>query len=252
MSTIDIARAGPELMQRWRQQVGGQRHRRDCRGPRLYAAISYVARGPIRDGLVDLRRVAFVVVQDILRRDGSLATRFRNYAATAVPWGVKIGGAENTRFDKDLSLAPRRNATGRAFAFSDTEFLGLSLDLDRYMERHYRFPGRFGREPRLPVIWAAFAPKVAQEVRSAGPEFEAAGCQRILRTVSSSGASLIPVDHVSHEWRRFGRMMVDLRSVPKRQLVAVDHRGANLAGFMGAIAFDLRQSRFSPGEAASA
>ena len=252
MNVTISTRAGPELVQRWRQQVASQRRRRERRGPRPCAALSYLVRGPVLNGLIDVRRLVFVVARAQRRHDDGLATRVLGYAAAATPWGVRIGGADNCRFEKELTLAPRAEARGRRIDLHDEELLHLALDLDRFLERQERYPYLPGRrQPRWPNLWAAFQPEVARHIECAGPEFERA-CQGaslvcgVAFQRSAWGLTLFPLELVSHAWRQFTAVLADTRTVPKRQVMALDHPARDLCGFTGAIEYDLCHSRFSP------
>ena len=106
MHLMASPRAGPDLLQQWRQQVGGQLRQRTARGPRELAALSFLPRGVQYEGMIDVRRLLLVVVHDELRWDQSPAIRVAGYMAVAVSWGVRFGGAEQHRFEKDLSRPP--------------------------------------------------------------------------------------------------------------------------------------------------
>lgn len=235
-----------ELLQRWRQQIAGQRCRREQRGPRAHAAISYLVRGPSHDGLVDLNQLLCVIVQDECYEGRSLATCCRTYAATAVRWGSKLGGAENCRLDKSLTIPPKLGGRGRQFDLAQPELLRLCLDLDRHLERHVQFPHMPRRyEPCLPSLWAAFTFDIAPQISFAGPEYENAGRPAVSPICTATGLFLYRLEYVSHESSRSARILADLRSVPKRQVLTLQRNKSNLTGFRGAIEFDLRNSRFS-------
>lgn len=246
MQTIRVLRDGPELLQRWRQQIAAQDVRRQRRGPRPLAAISYVARGLIQDGLVDLTRLLFVVVHDEWHEQHSLVTCCRAYVSAPVPWGARIGGAQSCRLDKFLTLAPKRNARGRRFDLAQPELLRLCMDLDRHLERQAQFPhAPRRRQPLIPELWAGFTPTVATGIHCAGPEFDAAGQPHVSPRRGANGLVLLPLEFVSHESARCAAILADVSSMPKRQVVTLGHRAANLVGFQGAVEFDLNQSRFS-------
>ena len=126
MAFVLAARDGPSRQQRWRQQVASQLRRRRSQGARPVAAISYLIRGPVWSGLIDVRHLLFTVLHDAPRNHGLLAIRFAAYSTTCVPWGVRIGGAEACRFEKDLSLGPKPLARGRHFNSFDGELLATA------------------------------------------------------------------------------------------------------------------------------
>jgi hypothetical protein len=253
MNAIVCARAGPELLQRWRCQVASQRRRNAC-ALRQDAALGYLAQGPIYHGLIDVRRLVFVVLHDQQRPNNALAMRVSGYVASGVPWGVKIGGSDHNRFEKDLMCAPARRARGQRFDLAQSELLGLALQLDRYLDRqarHCRKPRL--HHPRWPQPWAAFEPAIAAHFRGAGPEFETRrdACTRpadrfrsVQRTVI--GLTAFPLEWVSHEWQRITTVFADMQSMPKRQIFTLDHAHRNLCGFGGAVEYDLLNSRFRP------
>jgi hypothetical protein len=254
MTKIVSTRASPELFHRWRQQIARDLRRRATQGPRPLAAISYLVRGPIVEGLVDLRRLVFVTLHDKHLADGWLTTRVASFASLVIPWGVKIGGPEQSRFEKDLSRSPAFGAKGRRFDLAHPEALTLAFDLDRCLERHLRFPQMPRlRQPRWPALWAAFEPCAATDLCGAGPEFEALGPyhghgQQVLFRASGrpiGGLVAFPLAYVSHAWQQFGAIYANLKSLPKRQVIALDHPAKNLCGFTGAIEFDLLNSRFA-------
>jgi hypothetical protein len=252
MKQMVSARAGPELVQRWRQQIACQRRRREARGPRHMTAVGHLARGPIDDGMIDVRRLMFVVVHDQLRANETTAIRVAGYSSTPISWGVQIGGAKQTRFEKDLARAPGVEVCGRRFNLQQGDVLSLALELDCYLERHSRYPGlpRL-RQPRWPQLWAAFDPNTAGRIQPDGPEWQDKrqdGAQ--LGTEAPPrraifGLVAFPLEFVSHAWRQFAAVFADLKSMPKRQVIALDHPERSLQGFCGAIEYDLLSSRFS-------
>lgn len=246
MNKTGFARAVPELLQRWRQQIAAQHNRRERRGPRAHAAVSFLVRSVIQDGMADLNRLLCVIVHDGWGEGGRVVTCCRAYTAAAVPWGCKLGGAENCRLDKLLTIPPRQGGRGRQFDLGQPELLRMCLDLDRLLERQAQFPHiPRHREPRLPRLWAAFTPDVASSVICAGPEYENAGCPAVSPISMVNRLALYPLAYVSHEWRQFATVLADLRNVPKRQIVALEHNATNCTGYYGAVEFDLRGSRFA-------
>ena len=58
-----------------------------------------------------------------------------------------------------------------------------------------------------------------------------------------------PLEFVSHAWQQFAGVFADLTTLPKRQVIALDHPARNLCGYARAIEYDLCHSRFSPASA---
>jgi hypothetical protein len=131
MSTMVSPRVDQELIQRWRQQIARQQRRRAARGPRSLAAVAHLVHGPVRDGLVDLCQMVFVTLFDEVQTAGRLATGVAGFTSAVVPWGVRIGGPEQSRFEKDLGWPPAYEAKGRRFDLAHSELLTTALDLDR-------------------------------------------------------------------------------------------------------------------------
>jgi hypothetical protein len=195
-----------------------------------------------------------VTLYDDVGASGHLATRVIGFSAAAVPWGIQIGGAEHSRFEKDLAKPPAFRGKGRRFDLAHPDVLTMALDLDCLVERHLRFPYLPRQcQPRWPEFWAAFSPQVAATLSGAGPEFEI-----IARSSEKANAELLkansrmigalvafPLAFVSHAWRHFKAIFANFRSVPKRQVITLDHQAKNLCGYAGAIEFDLVHSRFA-------
>ncbi len=173
------------------------------------------------------------------------------YSANSVPWGLKIGGADACKFDKDLAVAPAPCAKGRRFDSSSGELISMALSQDRLLERHSRYqhlPRRL--QPRWPRLWAAFSPDVASQLEMAGPEFESEhrriDCSTIpLLARTAPGLMLYPLAYVSHAWRQILTIFADLTTVPKRQVISLSSDACNLRGHEGAVEFDLVSSRFT-------
>ncbi len=240
---------GSSMLQDWRRQIGGQRHRRFRRGPRTFAVLSYLTTGPVIDGLVELGRISFCVLHDY-QQPGVVATRLAGYRATIVSGRILIGGAAQIRFEKNIALSPAgERKRGCRLGKNGPELLSLALHLDRTLERYARFPFFPRRSAfRMPRFWVALAD---QSVRDRGPAF-AAYCKmnghspgKLFKRAGRDHAGLIiyPLEFVSHYWQQFGKVYVDLKSFPKRQIICF--RGpADLKGLFGVCEFDLLSSRF--------
>jgi hypothetical protein len=59
-----------------------------------------------------------------------------------------------------------------------------------------------------------------------------------------SQLTLMPLNWVSHEWRRFVTIVADLARLPKRQVIAMTDPETDLVGYYGAVAYDFYHSRF--------
>lgn len=241
----------PALKQCWRRQVAGRLRWRGGQGPRPLAAITQIVRGPILDGLVNVRDLVWIVLHDDLRSEGNVGIRCAVYGASSVPWGLAIGGAGNCRLQKNLNLAPRPGAKGTRFDLAAKgDFLSLALRLDQVLDCHHRHPHlRHQHQPRWPKFWAGVSPAIVEQLTLAGPEFEAAygrqaGSLAESATRSLSGLTLVPLAYVSHAWRHISAVFADLTNCPRRQVIALESQGRNLCGYDGAIEYDLRTSRF--------
>ncbi len=250
MTLVISSPDGPGLKQQWRQQLASQLRRRAAQGPRPLAAITFLVRGPVRSGLVNLRDLLFVVVHDDLREDGTLHVRFAAYGAGTIPWGIKVG-PENSKLDKDLALTPGPSTRGRRFDLLKGDLLSLALNLDQLLERHSRYPHLPRRcQPRWPKLWAGFTPDVARTLSFAGPEYEASlgkndnpAAQPPIPSIL--GLTLMPLSYVSHAWRQISAVFADLATIPKRQVIVLESHSRNLRGYQGAVEYDLTSSRFA-------
>ncbi len=257
MRTGISTRAGPEIAQRWREQIARHQRQRAAQGPRPLAAIGYQVQGKIVDGLTDVRRLLFVSLRDEREANGRLVTLVAGYKATAVPWGIQVGGPQQNPFAKDLRKAPAQGAHGRRFDLAHPDVLALALNLDQLLERHRQFPRMpRRRQPRWPMFWAAFSPRVACTLQGTGPEFEhcAGGLENGSADLFETNCRMIgglvafPLPFVSHAWQRFAAIYADLKTLPKRQVIELDRQSKNLRGFSQAVEFDLLHTRFATRE----
>jgi hypothetical protein len=241
----------PSLLARWRRRFGEVRHHRIRTRP--VASLGYLANGPILDGLVEIEHLVLVVLYDAERGDGRLALRLAGFAGTAAPWGVKWGGPEQCRFDKDLLLRPARHARGLRIDIASTKLLQLAFQLDRQLEKHTRYPGLVRRRQlQLPRLWAGFRAFDAARVIGDGPEL-AVYCRRTGKSPRQSieeaawnheGLTLFPLEWVSHLWENVTAVFVDLKRFPRWQVFPLRHPSEDLQGFQGAMEFDFYHSRF--------
>ena len=202
MTTVFPTIPRRESMELWRRQIGHRHHIAAERGPRPFAIVSYLVRGPLLDERhVDLRRLMLVALFDERLEGGSLATRLVGVSGSVGPDGLCFGGSGLSRLDKDLRLAPAAGGRGPRFDAVDGELLTFALTLERYLERcarHPYFPRR--RTPRLPL------------------------------TLTGNGPP--------------GAYLVDLTTLPKRQVVTLVSPASELCGCYGTTAFDFYHTRF--------
>ena len=123
-----------DLLRKWRRQVAARRRRTGDSFPRRGAALGYLPYGPIVDGLIEIENLLMVVVYDEPSNRRLPAIRVAGYATSRVNWGIKFGGAENSRFFKDLSLPPRPAAKGLRLNLLNDELLRLVLKLDQKVQ----------------------------------------------------------------------------------------------------------------------
>lgn len=145
-----------DRMAAWRRQIGHRHHLASTRGPRPFAVISYlVPEMPAAKRYIPLRRLTLVALYDQALEDGRLATRLVGVAAAVGPNGLRFGGVELSRFDKDLRLPPARGRLGARLDAADTTFFEFAMSLERYLERCARHPYMpRGTSPRLPALEA--------------------------------------------------------------------------------------------------
>jgi len=235
-------------LDRWRQRLGG--HRQHRRHPRPLAALSYIANGPVTDGLVDIENLDIVILSDEQLSPGYCALRLSGYSGSRVPWGVRIGGAGQCRFRKDLRLQPILGASGYRLDLADEQLLTLALGLERSLARcacrHRR--SRVREYVKLPKLWAAFHPADAANIIGDGPEL-AAYSQRTGKSPEEMmthlrrthlGLVLFPFTWVSHHWEQATAVFADLAQFPQRQVFRVRRFPDDLIGFQDAIEFDFR------------
>lgn len=145
-----------ETVQLWRRQVGQRARLAEGHGPRSLAVVSYLVRGPIADDRhVDLRQLTLVALFDERSSDGELLTRLVGIGGAADDSGLRFGGPDLSRFDKNLKEPPVRNGKGARFDASGGELLAFALQLECYLQRAARHPYVPRRRvPPLPVLSA--------------------------------------------------------------------------------------------------
>ncbi len=191
-----------DLMHEWRRQIGYRYTLAGERGPRPFAVLGYLVRGPLVEGrYVSLRHLTLVALFDHQLEDGRLATRLVGVAGVAKVDGLSFGGREHARFDKNLRLAPVRGSSGARLSTTNGSFFEFALALERYLERCSRHPYMPRRSiPQLPVL------------AESGP--------------------MCPSP------------LVDLKCIPKRQVISLASPTHDLVGRAGATEYDLVNTRF--------
>ena len=245
-----LSNVEPSLSDLWRRQIG-RRHRN--RDPRPLAALGYLTNGPVVEDLIEVEKLVLVVVHDETAERGNMSTRVAGYLGCPIPWGIRWGGAENSRFLKNLLLQPMPGARGQRLDTASESLLRLALQLDRDIERQLYYRRRFNREQlRLPKLWAGFRPAVAAGIEPGGPELDGY-CGRTGRSTTEAldsigrhyfGFVLFPLAWVSSAWQQAAAVFADLRRLPLRQVFPVNNPPEHLIGFQGAAEYDFCNSRF--------
>jgi hypothetical protein len=189
-------------MHAWRRQIGHRHLLAERRGPRPFAVVSYLVRGRLLDDrYVPLRHLTVVALFDEQAPSGELLTRLVGISGHADPIGLCFGGPDQTRFDKNLRLAPCQGRGGARLDTADAEFFEFALSLERYLERCARHPFMPRRRvPRLP-------------------------------TLGTDGDDT-------------GPCLVDVTTLPKRQVIELDSPARDLVGRSGTTTFDFFHTRF--------
>ncbi len=245
-----IATAEPSLSDLWRRQLGCRR--RPC-NPRTLAALGYLTNGPVVEELIEIDKLVLVVVYDKTAARGNTTTCVAGYSACPIPWGIRWGGAENSRFLKNLSLQPMAGARGQRLDTASESLFRLALQLDRDIERLLCYGRRCkSRQLRLPKLWAGFRPGDAARIEGDGPEL-AEYCARTGRSAADNlaamqrnhfGLKLFPLAWVSIAWQQAVSVFADLRRFPLRQVFPIEKLPEDLIGFQGAAEYDFQSTRF--------
>ena len=239
------------LLARWRRSFGARRRR--VSGPRPLAGLGYLANGPITDGLIEIENLVLAVLYDEPRPEGRTAVWLAGFGGVRSPWGVRWGGAEQSRFLKDFSLRPAAKARGPRPDVRRGELLGLALQLDRKIERYVRCPHLTRRyRLRLPRLWAGFRASRVPQITGDGPEL-ADACRRARWSAEElldesrrthEGLTLFPLEWVSHHWQITSAVLGDLERFPATQVFPLKCLPNGLQGFKGAAEYDFYTSRF--------
>ena len=221
-----------ELLERWRRQLGPRR--RLLRPPRPLAAIGWLTTFQQPRGLIDVRKLTWLVVRDDVDAHYEPIIRCLGFATQPVPGGIQIGGRAQNVLEKHLQLPPGVGGRGWRFDLANPRLLEQALALEHWIERHHRHlhaPRR--SRPRFPPLWAAFDPRTAMRLGLA------------LETCRfHCGDALYPLSTVTAHWRAFRTVYADLRCGPRRQVVPLDAELSALVGHGAGWTYDLRPSRF--------
>ena len=246
-----IALSQPAPLDQWRQQFGGRRHRPALARP--VASLGYLRSGPAIEGLIEIDKLVFVVLFDDPDERGRSALRLAGFSGRRIPWGVRWGGPEQSKFFKNLLLQPMPGARGLRLDTTSADLLRLGLQLDRDVQRHIRYGRRFKRpQVRLPRLWAGFRAADAATITGDGPELEAYGRHTgrspddLLKTVRRShfGLTLFPFPWASHHWQQAVAVFADLNRYPQRQVFPLHRLPDDLVGCQQVAEYDFFNSRF--------
>lgn len=141
-------------MHAWRRQIGHRYVLAQERGPRPFAVLGYRVRNlHSADRFVPARDLTLVILYDQWLKTGELATRLVGVGLQTSLDGLAVGGPQQSRFDKDLRLAPGWNCGGARLDAACGEFFDYALSLENYLERCARHPFMPRRSvPTLPTI----------------------------------------------------------------------------------------------------
>lgn len=217
-------------LQRWHQQIGSRRRFAYERGERPHALLSYQIRHLPRSGLVPITSVTFVALFDEWQREvddeRKLTTRLLGFGAAQHRDGVLIGGPMLSRFDKDIRQTPSNGRSGSRLDYADEGLLIAALAWERCLERHSRHPHWPRRTtPKLPTFWCAVDRQIAGG-RPYGSSF------------------LVLLDQAIEQQLPLTRLLVDLKTLPKRQIIVTADPHRSLCGQAAPVTFDFYHSRF--------
>jgi len=241
------------LLAHWRHRFGGRRRNRAQ--PRPLAALGYLVNGAVMDGLVEIENLVLVVLYDEAMDSGRWALRLAGFGGVRMPWGVKWGGPDQSKFYKDLLLRPVAGTHGLRLDASRIRLLQLAVQLDRQLQRYSGRPWLVRRQrPQLPRLWAGFRASVVAEVTGDGPELASEArrtgkaASRLLEEARRmhEGLTLYPLPWVSHHEAIASAVFADLGSYPRSHVFSLGSLPEGLQGFQGAAEFDFFSSRFRP------
>lgn len=245
-----IATLQPKPLDQWRNCLGGRRrfHRR----LRPWGSLSYLADGPVIDGLIEIEKLVLVVLYDEPLGHGQNALRLAGFSGKRVPGGVRWGGPDQCRFFKDLLLQPVPDGRGMRLDVASSELLLLGLSMDRQVQCHARSRLPLNRPIRLPRLWAGFRPSDATHVMGDGPEL-AAACQAtnepadaLLRKYRRDhfGLALYPLAWLGQQTDQAMAVFADMAAFPRRRAFQLPALPGDLIGSHEGVEYDLFASRF--------
>ena len=238
-----------ELVNRWHRQIG---RRRPYRHQRPLAALGFLRRSNEKaETLVELQRLLAVVLFDESIGRPVPALRLVGYGACQLPDGVQWGGPEQSKFYKDLRLAPEPGAWSLQLDATNIDLLHLALQLHSDIHRVDRFaPKSASLQPKLPRLWAGFSPSDAVCLKGQGPEF-AELCAKFKLAPEAMlekfrrehrGLVCLPLDWVSNQLAGSLSVFADVSETPRTQVFRLMEFPGSLQGFQGAAAFDFFNS----------
>lgn len=209
------------ILQRWRRQIASRSELAERRGPRPFVVVGYRISGRSADALVPLERLSFLALFDVRDDEDCLATRLVACRVTGDAIGLRVGGVEQTLFDKNVRLAPA-SQSGSRLDPRDAELCERAFAWEQFLERINRHP----HYPRRNAIrWPQWYAQVTSAATTRGIR------------------DLIPWDTSVGEGLPILRIWADLAGVPKRQVLAGEARHV-LCGTQGPVTFDLFHSHF--------
>jgi hypothetical protein len=226
---VSLQKRKLESLQRWRRQIGCRMHHLPRQGPRPHALLSYRLHVEPENGFVPLSRMTFFVLFDEWQfnsqEERRLVTRFLGFSAICIGGGIRIGGPQLCRLDKDLRRAPVVGGRGSRLNALDGGLLETALACERSLERYARHP-HFPRRhsPKIPSLWSS-----TNESSADDDGF------RLLAPLDQAIRSSVSAENV----------LVDVRSIPKRQVIGITNPNRDLRGQVGCVEFDFYGSRFS-------
>jgi hypothetical protein len=160
--------------------------------------------------------------------DDRLTTRLMGFRPALGAAGIRIGGADQQLFEKDVRLAPSHERGGRRLELADSELTETALNWEQHLERLNRHPHYPRRNIlRWPTWWCSVAaPTAAATVRT------------------HRGKSLVPLEDAIAVGLQVTTVYADLDKLPKRQVLGCDTPSRALVGQAGLVTFDLFHSRF--------
>jgi hypothetical protein len=215
--------------------------------------MGYLPHGPVIGGLIEIEKLVLVVLHDEQDDRRRQALRLAGFSGARIPWGVRWGGPELSKFYKNLLLQPMSGARGLRLDTASADLLRLALQMNRDLKRHIHYGRRCKRQRLLlPRLWAGFRAAEAAVITGDGPEL-AAYCQRtgqspdhMLSTCRRNyfGLALYPFPWVSHHWQQVVEVFADLERFPRRQIFPLKNLPDDLVGCQGVAEHDFFHSRF--------